>query len=166
MLVGASGLGCTDNPGDTCFPNPKSILSIILILEGLPYNILSPVSHQCPSVSSHLFPLIPRIQVVLMDQSRPVPTYLDRWHLFLPSEVSLACTTHVLPFPCCSYKDLHRTRLLWSLFFWHVACFRSRIVHLYVFILPCLDGSGSIRCTAMMWTCFVTAGLGHLGCLG
>ena len=35
---------------------------------------------------------------MLMDQSRPVPTYLDRWHLFLPSEVSLACTIHVLLF--------------------------------------------------------------------
>ena len=54
MLVAASGPGCTDNPGDKCFPNPKSILSILL--EGWPYNQCYPSVYPLCPICWHWFP--------------------------------------------------------------------------------------------------------------
>ena len=50
---------------------------------------------KCRGPFSHLSlprPPVPRIEVVLMDQSRSDPMYLGPWHIFLPSEVFLDCT--------------------------------------------------------------------------
>ena len=87
-VVVASGDGCIVSHGGQCYPRPKSILLHVGMLMVCWFgNVGVPFSHL-----SLPRPPVPRIEVVLMDQSRSDPMYLGPWHIFLPSEVFLDCT--------------------------------------------------------------------------
>lgn len=93
-----SGDGLTNSPGEKCYQNLSCYPSerytdipskIVKCGSGASTMLQWMVA---PTCSTTTCASMPRIQLVLTDQSRPEPNYLHSWYLFLPSELCLNCT--------------------------------------------------------------------------
>ena len=82
IIPGDFGHGCDIRAGVECCQNLPSALVNLPCL-------LGHVGTLSPEILCVLREVILRIEVVLEDPSRESPNYLDKWHVFLPSDLFL-----------------------------------------------------------------------------